>query len=133
LLYGGQVLNVTLTVHPDPESDPAAEERLLRALRAELLDLDVESVEFQKGAAPEGAKSSDVVTLGAMIVALSASGGVLTTLVEVLRDWLGRRAGRYKISVTIDGDPLELERATAEQQQAIVLAYIERHSRAREG
>ena len=127
------MLNVMVTVYPDPELDQDAEERLVRGLRAELLELDVESVTFQTVAAPDGAKSSDAITLGAILVALSASGGVLTTLVEVLRDWLGRRAGRHKISVTIDGDPIVLEHATTEQQRALVEAYIERHSRSLEG
>lgn len=126
------MLSVTLTVHPDPELDQDAEERLVRGLRAELLELDVESVTFRTEAAPAGAKSSDAVTLGAILVALSASGGVLTTLVEVLRDWLDRRAGRHKISVTIDGDPIVLEHATTEQQRALVEAYIARHSRSPE-
>jgi hypothetical protein len=122
-----------LNVYCDPELDPDAEERLVRGLRAELLDLDVESVVFQTVEAPNGAKGSDAITVGAIVVALSASGGVLTALVEVLRDWLGRRAGRHKIAVTIDGDPIVLEQATAEQQRALIEAYIERHSRSLDG
>ncbi len=127
------MLSVMLRVYCDPELDPDAEDRLVRGLREELLELDVESAVFQTVEAPDGAKSSDAITLGAIVVALSASGGVLTTLVEVLRDWLARRAGRHKISVTIDGDPIVLEQATAEQQRALIEAYIERHSRSREG
>ena len=49
-------------------------------------------------------------------------------LIETLRDWLGRHSGRHRISVTIDGDTIELERATAGQQRELVDAYVRRHS-----
>ena len=125
----GGIVNLLLVLEPDPELDPEACERLTRQLRTELVELDVESVvPAMGGTAPDGAKGTDPVTLGAVIVALSASGGVFTGLIETLRDWLGRHAGRHRISVTIDGDTIELERATAGQQRDLVDAYVRRHS-----
>ena len=125
----GGIVNLLLVLEPDPELDPEACERLTRQLRSELAELDVESVvPAMGGTAPDGAKGTDPVTLGAVIVALSASGGVFTGLIETLRDWLGRHAGRHRISVTIDGDTIELERATAGQQRDLVDAYVRRHS-----
>ena len=122
-------MNLLLVLEPDPELDPEACERLTRQLRSELAELDVESVvPAMGGTVPEGAKGTDPVTVGAVIVALSASGGVFTGLIETLRDWLGRHAGRHRISVTIDGDTIELERATAGQQRDLVDAYVRRHS-----
>ncbi|MGQ0778852.1 MAG: effector-associated constant component EACC1 [Pseudonocardiales bacterium] len=123
------VVSVLLVLRPDPELDSEAGERLTHQLRAELAELDIESVDLAAdGAAPDGAKGTDPVTLGAIIVALSASGGVFTALIETLRDWLGRHSRRHRISVTIDGDTLELERATAGQQRELVDAYLRRHS-----
>jgi hypothetical protein len=102
---------------------------LARRLRAELAELDVESLALAAaGTAPDGAKGADAVTLGALVVALSASGGVFTALIELLRDWLGRQSARHRISVTIDGDTIELERASAGQQQALLDAYVQRHT-----
>ena len=125
----GGIVNVLLVLEPDPELDPEACERLTRWLRSELAELDVESVGLAAGGTvPDGAKGTDPVTVGAVIVALSASGGVFTGLIETLRDWLGRHAGRHRISVTIDGDTIELERATAGQQRELVDAYVRRHS-----
>ncbi len=122
------VVSVQLVLTPDPELDSEAGERLTRQLRAELAELDIESVCLAAdGAAPDGAKGTDPVTLGAIIVALGASGGVFTALIETLRDWLGRHSRRHRISVTIDGDTLELERATAGQQRELVDAYLRRH------
>ncbi|GIG59779.1 hypothetical protein Lfu02_41510 [Longispora fulva] len=122
------VFHLLVSLAPDPELDPELGEHLTRRLRAELADLDVESVTPTRGEdAPAGAKGADPVTLGALVVALSASGGVFPTVLDTLRDWLGRQAGRHRISVTIDGDTLELDRATTAQQQALVEAYVRRH------
>jgi len=123
------MLNVLLDIVPDPELDPEAVERLAYRLRAEIAELDVESVRPGPGGpAPEGAKGTDAVTLGAIVVALSASGGVFTALVETLRDWLGRSSARHRVSLTIDGDTIELERASAAERRDLVDAYIRRHT-----
>jgi hypothetical protein len=129
MMGGSDLVSLRLVVEPDAELDPEACERLTRQLRGELAELDVESVVLAAGgAAPDGTKAADPVTLGAIIVALSASGGVFTTVVETLRDWLSRHSGRHRIALTIDGDTIELEQATAAQQRELVEAYIRRHS-----
>ncbi|HVD88507.1 MAG TPA: hypothetical protein VNB91_06405 [Jatrophihabitantaceae bacterium] len=81
------------------------------------------------GTVPEHAKGADAVTIGALVVALSATGGVFTALVETLRAWLSRQSARHRISMTIDGDTIELQRAGAEQKQALIEAYIARHTK----
>lgn len=123
------VIRLRLALAPDPEFDANAGERLTRQLRSELAELDVESVRpAAGGAAPAGAKGPDPVTLGAIIVALSASGGVFTAVVETIRDWLDRHSGQHRISMTIDGDTIELERASAAQQREFIDAFVRRHS-----
>ncbi len=113
---------------PDPELGDEACERLARRLRAEVAELDVESVQSLEGkAAPDGAKGADPVTVGALVVALSASGGVFTALIDTLRDWLDRQSARHRISVTIAGDTIELERASTAQRQELIDAYVRRH------
>lgn len=124
----GRVVTVRLVVVPDAGWEPEIGDQLARQLRTELAELDVESVALAGGVAPDGAKSADPVTVGAIVVALSASGGVFTTLVGAVRDWLGRQSARHRVSMTIDGDTLELERASAGQQQALVDAYVQRHT-----
>ncbi len=121
-------MNILVTLAPAEETDRDEFERLTRGMRSEITELDVDSVEFVPGGrAPAGSKSADPVTLGAVIVALSASGGVFPTLVATLRDWLGRLSAPHKITLTIDGDTIEVERATAAQQNALIDAYIKRH------
>ncbi|GLW34984.1 effector-associated constant component EACC1 [Actinoplanes regularis] len=122
-------ISLLVVVEPDAELGPEAAERLVRGLRRELSELEVGSVvPASGGPAPDGAKGSDAVTLGAMVVALSASGGVFTVLINTLSDWLERQSRRHRILVTIDGDTIELERASASERQALLDAYQRRHS-----
>lgn len=123
------VMQVLLVVTPDPEVDPEAAERVTRRLRSEIVDLNVESVRPGPGAPiPDAAKGTDAVTVGAIIVALSASGGVFTALVETVRDWLERSSARHRVSLTIDGDTIELERASNSERRELIDAYIRRHT-----
>lgn len=125
----GELMSVLLELEPDPELDPEMTERLIRRLRAELAELEVELAELGAGGtAPAGAKAADPVTLGAIVVALSASGGVFTTVIETLQDWLGRSSRRHRIAVTIEGDTLELDSATSGEQRELVEAFVRRHS-----
>jgi hypothetical protein len=122
-------MNVLLVLSPDPELDSEAREQVARQLRAEIAELDVESIRPGPGGpTPDGAKGTDPVALGAIIVALSASGGVFTALIDTLRDWLGRSSARHRVSLTIDGDTIELERASAAERRDLVDAYIRRHT-----
>jgi hypothetical protein len=123
-------MDVMLLIALDPEQDPEAGERAARGLRAEIAELGgVEAVRaVSGGTAPKGAKGPDAVTAGALVVALAAPGGVFTALVETLRDWLGRQPARHRISLTIDGDTIELERASAAERRDLVDAFIRRHA-----
>jgi hypothetical protein len=119
---------LTLVVESDADADPVEVDRLVRQLRAELEHVDVEDVEpIGAGAVPEGAKGADPYSIGALLVTLSAAGGVFSLLIETARDWLGRQAAADKISVTIDGDTLVLEKSTKKERGALVEAYIRRH------
>ncbi|MGW4354646.1 effector-associated constant component EACC1 [Nocardia sp. NPDC004582] len=105
-------------------------DRQTRMLRAELAAMDgVESAVLARdnaGAAP-GSKVVDPVTIGAIVLALSASGGVFTTLIETVRDWLNRDPGTRQVTVTLDGESIELDAASDADQHALVEAFLRRH------
>jgi hypothetical protein len=125
---GDGSISVALQLDGDPGLHPEDRERLTQRLRRELLDLDVDSVTLARGEGDvKGAKVADPVTLGAIVVALSASGGVLPSVIATVRDWLYRSSQAHKISITIGDDKIELDKATADQQQALVQAYCLRH------
>ena len=55
----GDVVSMRLVLTPDPELDLEAGDRLIRQLRAELAELDIESVGLAgDGTAPDGAKGA---------------------------------------------------------------------------
>ncbi|MET7567599.1 hypothetical protein ABZT04_03735 [Streptomyces sp. NPDC005492] len=125
-------MDVLLGLTPDGDVDAEEGERLVGRLRAELRELDLDALRLSAaaggdGVPPDGAKGVDPVTVGAVVLALSAPAGVLTALVETLRDWLGRQSARNRISVTIDGDTIELERASAAERRELVDAFVRRH------
>ncbi|MCA1606533.1 MAG: hypothetical protein LC775_13940 [Acidobacteria bacterium] len=120
--------DLILVVEPEAEVDADEVDRLVRQLRAELKNLEVESVvPVSTEKAPPGTKGVDPINLGALLVTLSAVGGVFSVLVETARDWLARQAAARRISVTIDGDTVILEKASVQERSALIDAYIRRH------
>lgn len=113
----------------EPDLDPEDHDQLTRRLRAELDDLDVQSVSLATDSLPPPGAKGDPVTIGALIVALSASGGLLPSLIATVRDWLDRQAGRHRVSVTVNGDTIELDRATVDEQRDLVDAFLRRHAK----
>lgn len=120
--------DLVLIVNSEPDVDPDEVERSVRQLRAELKDLNVESVTSVTSASvPVGAKGVDPVSLDALLITLMATGGVLPVLIETARDWLNRHAAARRISVTINGDTIVLEKGSATERNALIEAYLRRH------
>jgi hypothetical protein len=123
-------MDVLLMLQPDPDADVEDAEKVVRRLRSELAELDVDDVRTAPSAeVPESAKSADPVTISAIVLAMSASGGLFTAVVETVRDVLARQADRHKVVMTIGGDSIELTSATDEQRDALVQALVQRHTR----
>jgi hypothetical protein len=124
------VLRLHVRWDPDPEADAEQTDRLARQLRAELQDLDVDEVTAAgAAAAPPGAKGVDTAAVGDLLVTMSASGGVFASVVAVVRAWLARRGGADTVKLTIDGDTLELGRASAEERADLVRTFVQAHQR----
>jgi hypothetical protein len=98
------------TIHlQDEEMDLERLDRVTRQLRGELLDLDVEAVDFvQEEKLPEGTKAADAVTLGALAVTVLPN--FLPRLVEFLQAWTLRGEGRkVKVKSQVGDRSIELE------------------------
>ena len=123
-----ELRNLVVVVESEPDVDPYEVERLVRQLRAELKELDVESVvSATLENAPAGTKGVDPISLGTLLITLSAAGGVFTALIDTARDWLARHAAARHISVTIDGDTIVLEKGSAQERRALIETYMRRH------
>jgi hypothetical protein len=117
-----------LVIESESDVDPDEVDRLVRQLRAELKDLDIESIApVRSENAPLGAKGVDPFSLGALLITLSGTGGVFTVLIETIRDWLARHATAQRISVTLDGDTIVLEKSSTQERNALIDAYLRRH------
>jgi hypothetical protein len=120
--------DLVLVVEPERDVDPDEVDRSVRQLRAEIRDFDVESVAtVASDNVVPGAKGVDPSSLGALLITLGATGGVFTVLIEAVRDWLARQAVARRISVTINGDTIVLEKGSVQERSALIDAYIRRH------
>jgi hypothetical protein len=101
-------LNLTLTIHSE-QIDSSDLDRLTRSLRRELLDLDVEKVEFlTPGEAPPGSKSAEALTLGTLVVTTLPV--FVPKLIEFLQSWVIRAEDRkVKIKSQVGDRSIELE------------------------
>ncbi|WP_181803433.1 effector-associated constant component EACC1 [Streptomyces shenzhenensis] len=122
-------MDVLLGVRPDGAASAEESERLTRRLRAELRGLDLHRLQVLTGGASreDNGKGDGSVTAGAVVLALSVPGGVLPSLIGLVRDWLGRQSAPHRVSVTVDGDTIEVD-ATAEEQRQLIDLYVRRHS-----
>jgi hypothetical protein len=120
---------LTLDVRLLQDHDEAALGELSRALCEELGELDVDTAGFAAGGpAPAGSKA-DAVTLTTVLLTFTASGGVLTTVVGAVRDWLLRqRQPGVVVDVRIGGDEIRIEGAASGERQRLLETFVARHS-----
>ena len=110
-------------------SDDERLEEMALQLRAELLALEVESVQpAVAGEAPTDSRSALAAVAGALTVSLQPTMATIGGVVAVVREWLRRSGGQRTVRIEIDGDTLELGGASAEVQQQLVDDWIARHS-----
>ena len=107
---------------------PREMDELTMALRRELLQLDVDSVDrVSAGPVPEGAKGVDLAAIGALIVSLGSATPVLGQVVDVIRAWSARSPERT-VSLTLGGDTLVLGGMSSDDQHLVIKDWMARHA-----
>jgi hypothetical protein len=116
-----------LSLKVELETDAGADEHdeLTRALREELLELEVESVERPANAAPEGTRGADAVALGTLLVTLGQ--GALGIVTSAIGRWVARRGDR-SVTLELDGDRIELSGVSEEEQRRLIETFVARHA-----
>jgi hypothetical protein len=124
----GDPRNLLIELQLDADADSEEAERFGRQLRAELAQLDVEAVSplVSADVAP-GAKGAGV-DWGSLLVTLSAAGGVITSVIAVVQDWLARHNAAQSIKMTIDDDTIVLGRASVQEREELISVWVRRHS-----
>ncbi|MFE7572211.1 hypothetical protein ACFU76_35590 [Streptomyces sp. NPDC057539] len=127
-LLGGVVSNTVemhVVLEGAQDTDQLELEALALQLRARLLELEVERVELARcQGAPDGSKSGEIFAVGALAVALSPV--ALRGVLRLLEAWMENRPIR-SVRVSLGEDSIDLEVASAEEQQRLVDAFIEAH------
>lgn len=116
-----------LVIDPGPDAEAEDYERSSRALRDELLDLDVDTVAYGAAVTPSGAKTAAGVDIGTLVVTLSNS-AVLVSLVSVLKSWVGRARGR-KVTMRFGQheDSIEISGASRQDLTEVLQSWAARH------
>jgi hypothetical protein len=119
-----EFVEVTVRIIADLDEEDEDLARLATRLRSELRDLDVLDVVSRAPAkTPEDAKGLGAA-LGWLIIRIGRD--PLRTVVTAVIEW-ALRSDR-SVEVTLDGDTLKLGRATRDQQEQLVNAWLGRHA-----
>ncbi|MDX6719059.1 MAG: hypothetical protein QOJ63_1313 [Solirubrobacteraceae bacterium] len=119
---------MAVAVDPGADRDTDTLARLSQQLRLELADLDVDTVRFAAGgAAPEGAKSVELLDVGGLVVVLGLRRHVLRAVVDTVAAWLARQQAR-SVKLTLDGDELEVTGLSSTEQKQLMARWVERHA-----
>ena len=120
---------LAINLEAGDDVSPFELEELTAAVRRELLQLDVESVDrVSGGPAPDGTRGIDVAAIGALLVSLSKATPVLGQVVDVIQAWAARSPNRT-VKLTLDGDMLELNGMSEEEQRRVVRDWMARHAK----
>ena len=120
---------LSLRIELDADADAGPEERdeAARALRADLLDLDVDSVERPETAAPHGARGAGAVEIGTLLVTVGQH--ALGLVASTIAAWVQRRGGR-SATLELDGDRIDLKGVSKDDQHRLIEAFLARHAEA---
>ena len=121
------LIEVVLQLDPGEDADDEERAELTQRLRADLDDLELDSVRVgRQDDPPMGAKSGEAFAWGALVVGVVSS-GALTALINAVNAWIGRqRSG--SVSVKIDGDELVLTGASSEDQCRVIDDWLARRA-----
>jgi hypothetical protein len=123
-----QIIQLTLSVERSSEANAEELVTLAVDLRELLLELDVESADpLTRGQAPPGTRASEMFVAGALTVMLARSKELLTKLIESVRWWASLASGRT-VRIELDGEVLEVNGVTQEDQSRLIQLYIDRHT-----
>lgn len=91
-----------------------------------LADLEAVGVRPRRptGVAPAGAKALDFASISHLMIAFVQSGGLLVTIVNTVRDWLGRQNVR-SVVLEVGENRIELKNASSDEQTHLIEAWLQ--------
>ena len=123
---------ISVTVNLDTSATATELDTATGYLRQELQELKVGPVErAATGPAPDGARAVELLELGQLLVTIAETVSALGGVAATVRSWLSRRAQRGRggtVRLEIDGDTIDITGASAEQQDVLIAAWLDRHT-----
>ncbi len=123
---GDEVRWAEIVVLADDEFDAERVDRLARQLRSEFDEREFDTRPVVTDA--PGNSKGDAAVAGAIAVALVGAGGMIPTMIAVLRDWLARRTGPERISVKVGDDSIELDRPSFSEREQLLQLFLAKHT-----
>ena len=117
------VLTMRVAIDGLDDSDDQELDELTDHLRDDLLDTDVDGVDYVDGEAPEGTRAVDPALIGTLLVTLGPA--VVLQVGRVLQTWLKHRPVR-RIRITLGDRELVIDHASRDVEQALAQAIAER-------
>ncbi|MET8082092.1 hypothetical protein [Streptomyces sp. NPDC005303] len=119
---------MNLVLEGSPDSDQEELDVLTLQLREQLLGLEVDQVELKRlDAAPTGAKPGEAIALGSLVVTVAPI--ALRAVLSLLETWIGHRPIRA-VTVTMDGDSLEVHGISSAEQRQLIDVFAAAHGSA---
>jgi hypothetical protein len=119
-----RVDDLVLHIQPTPNGDDEELAGLTQRLRAQLLDLDVDSVDpVADASTAEGAKGLEAL-IGWLAVRLGKEGA--RTVIASVVNWATRTG--HNIEVSYNGDVLKVSGVTSAQQERVINDFLARHA-----
>jgi len=114
----------------EDDADAVRLDALAGYLRSELIQLDVDEISAVAAAEPPpGARTSAAEVAGGLLVSLGKSAASLPAVVSAVVDWLRRGLGPdRRVRLELEGDVLEISRASTGDQQRLIDLFVRRHS-----
>lgn len=108
------------------EAEAAELERLTRALRNEILQIDEVTAVDQAsaGPAPEGTKALELIAIGTLIVQVASTFEAVDKVVRVIRGWLAGRSSEVPpVKLSVGGNTIEFV-PDKDQQDELVRQFM---------
>jgi hypothetical protein len=119
----GETLLIKIEGEPGDDLEEIEQQQI--QLRAELLELDVDSVETVAGdEAPEGTKAVDLAAVGALLVNLGPA--ALAAVTGALQAWVNRTGNRTITMKMGDGEEFTFTGGSDEDYRRLVDAWLAR-------
>jgi hypothetical protein len=106
-------------------------ENLTHQLQQELNELDVEKVDLVKKKEEDvslsNTKAGDAISWGSLLVTLAASGGILSSVINVIQSWASNHKD-HSITLEIKGDKITVNGISKKDEKRLIDSWLNRHN-----